>query len=154
MNHFDLKIWPQFFEQVEQGYKRFEVRKLDRLEMFAKGDTITLREFDPEKKRYTGREISGVITCTTILSDVPGFEMPVSANHIYMVFGFDVGEKNAERLPKISGVAAERWKDFFAACCAALATDSNLTPEAAVKMGSKCADLMQAEFEKRFDYGA
>lgn len=45
MNH-DLKIWPQFYSRVADGSKTFEIRDNDR--NFQMGDTVTLREWDPE----------------------------------------------------------------------------------------------------------
>ena len=45
MNH-DLKIWPKFYQRVKDGSKTFEVRNNDR--SFQMGDTVTLREWDPE----------------------------------------------------------------------------------------------------------
>lgn len=44
MNH-ELKIWPQFYAAVKDGRKTFEVRENDRA--FQAGDTVTLREWDP-----------------------------------------------------------------------------------------------------------
>jgi len=45
MKH-ELKIWPQYFEPVSQGLKTFQIRKNDR--GFQAGDTVVLREWDPE----------------------------------------------------------------------------------------------------------
>lgn len=45
MNH-DLKIWPQYYCRVADGSKTFEVRENDR--GFQPGDTVTLKEWDPE----------------------------------------------------------------------------------------------------------
>lgn len=50
MNH-DLKIWPQFYSRVQDGSKTFEVRKNDR--QFQFGDTVTLREWDPDPVNKT-----------------------------------------------------------------------------------------------------
>lgn len=49
------KIWPEYFELVQSGKKRFEVRVAD----FAvqEGDTLVLEEWDPKTKAYTGRTI-------------------------------------------------------------------------------------------------
>jgi ASC-1-like (ASCH) protein len=53
MEH-DLKIWPQYFVHIQSGSKTFEVRNNDR--GFQPGDTVILREWDPEPKRYSGRQ--------------------------------------------------------------------------------------------------
>lgn len=55
MKH-ELKLWPQYFEQVFIGEKTFEVRKNDR--DYGSGDTVILKEWCPEKNDYTGRKLS------------------------------------------------------------------------------------------------
>jgi hypothetical protein len=47
MNH-NLKVHPEYFDALADGSKPFEVRKDDRQPPFAVGDTLTLREWDPE----------------------------------------------------------------------------------------------------------
>ena len=54
----ELKILPQYFKEVVNGNKNFEVRKNDR--GFKKGYLLLLQEFDGEK--YTGLEIRKEIT--------------------------------------------------------------------------------------------
>lgn len=49
------KIWPEYFELVSAGKKRFELRLAD-FEV-KEGDTLLLEEWDPESKQYTGRSI-------------------------------------------------------------------------------------------------
>jgi hypothetical protein len=49
----DLKTWPQYFEAVRLGVKTFELRKDDR--GFRVGDVLTLREWNPDSKEFTGR---------------------------------------------------------------------------------------------------
>lgn len=56
----DLKTWPQFFDHVWDGRKRFEVRENDR--GYKVGDFIRLREYVIDEKRYTGREVIAEIT--------------------------------------------------------------------------------------------
>lgn len=60
----ELKTWPNPFEASWQGKKPYEIRKFDR--DFKVGDKVYLREYDPDKKRYTGRSIEGVITYMTL----------------------------------------------------------------------------------------
>lgn len=51
----EKKIWPEYFEAVLSGKKKYELR-LDDFEV-KEGDTLFLREWDPKTKEYTGREI-------------------------------------------------------------------------------------------------
>lgn len=58
MNH-ELKTYPNFYQAVIDGKKKFEIRKNDRC--FSVGDVLRLREYDPTKEldpvteKYTGR---------------------------------------------------------------------------------------------------
>lgn len=59
MTH-DLKVWPEFFDPLLKGEKRFELRKEgDRI--FHVGDTLRLREWS-RATGYTGRELSMDVT--------------------------------------------------------------------------------------------
>jgi len=49
------KIWPEYFELVRSGKKRFEARLADF--DIKEGDTLILEEWDPKTKQYTGRTI-------------------------------------------------------------------------------------------------
>ena len=49
------KTWPELFELVRSGKKRFDVRVADF--DIREGDTLILEEWDPEKGEYTGRKI-------------------------------------------------------------------------------------------------
>lgn len=48
----ELKIVPEYFNDVLSGEKTFEIRKNDR--PFCKGDLLALNEYNPENKAYTG----------------------------------------------------------------------------------------------------
>lgn len=68
MRTHELKVWPEFFEALENGSKPFEIRKDDR--GFMVGDELYLREWDPAKDGptvpehwvYTGREMRRTVT--------------------------------------------------------------------------------------------
>lgn len=58
----DLKVWPEFYERLDDGSKTFEVRKDDR--GYQAGDVLVLREWRsqgfkhfPEIGSYTGRSM-------------------------------------------------------------------------------------------------
>ena len=53
------KIWPQYFELVSSGKKKFELRVAD-FEV-NEGDTLVLREWNPDNEEYTGRSIEKTV---------------------------------------------------------------------------------------------
>ncbi len=50
------KIYPEYFQQILDNKKTFEVRLNDF--DIEEGDNLLLREWDPETKDYTGRELT------------------------------------------------------------------------------------------------
>jgi len=62
------KAWPELFEAVVSGGKTFDLRLAD----FAvqPGDTLKLREWDPETKAYTGREVSKTVGYVSKVKDL------------------------------------------------------------------------------------
>ncbi len=51
MEH-ELKCWPEYFAPLWKRAKSFEIRLNDR--HFQVGDTLRLREFNPDTQCYTG----------------------------------------------------------------------------------------------------
>ena len=51
----EKKIWPEFFQKIADGSKTFELRLAD-FEC-SQGDTLILREWNPETREYTGRAL-------------------------------------------------------------------------------------------------
>jgi ASC-1-like (ASCH) protein len=56
----NLKIIPQYFKEVKNGNKKFELRKNDR--NFKVGDTLCLEEWCNHFEGYTGQEINVEVT--------------------------------------------------------------------------------------------
>lgn len=56
----ELKTWPSYFQAAWEGRKTFEVRRDDG-RGFQPGDLLHLREWDPEDKAYTGRELTAKV---------------------------------------------------------------------------------------------
>jgi predicted transcriptional regulator len=52
----EKKIWPKYFQAILDGKKNYELRLADW--ECNEGDTLLLKEWDPETKSYTGRELS------------------------------------------------------------------------------------------------
>lgn len=59
MRH-DLKTWPEYFDAVSEGRKRFEVRRNDR--DFRVGDVLVLRRWCPASQAYNGDKIEVGVT--------------------------------------------------------------------------------------------
>jgi len=54
------KIWPEYFDAVASGKKKYELR-LNDFEV-NEGDILVLEEWDPKTKEYTGRKIEKKVT--------------------------------------------------------------------------------------------
>ena len=52
----EKKVWPKYFQAILDGKKNYELRLADW--KCSEGDTLLLKEWDPETKSYTGRELS------------------------------------------------------------------------------------------------
>lgn len=55
MKEIKKKTWPEYFELVIAGKKRFEIRLADF--DIKEGDILVLEEYNPKTKQYTGRSI-------------------------------------------------------------------------------------------------
>ncbi|MDD5043280.1 MAG: DUF3850 domain-containing protein [Patescibacteria group bacterium] len=64
----EKKIWPRYFEDVVSGSKKFELRLGDFT--VNEGDELLLREWNPETREYTGREIKKKVSCVLRTKDV------------------------------------------------------------------------------------
>lgn len=65
------KIWPQYFQEIADGRKNFELRLADW--ECAPGDILVLQEWNPEIKAYTGREMEKEITYVLKTKDTKFF---------------------------------------------------------------------------------
>lgn len=67
----EKKIWPEYFEKILRGEKNFELRLADW--KCEPGDILVLREWDPEKKDYTGRVLEKEVTYVLKTKDTKFF---------------------------------------------------------------------------------
>jgi len=56
----EKKIWGEYFDKVASGEKNFDLRLADW--KISVGDTLILREWNKDKKEYTGRQIERKVT--------------------------------------------------------------------------------------------
>ncbi len=71
MTEIEKKIWPKYFEAILLGKKNFEIRLAD-FET-KEGDILILKEYNPENKKYTGRELKKEITYVAKMNKLDKF---------------------------------------------------------------------------------
>jgi len=59
MAKIEKKIWPEFFDIISSGKKKFDLR-LNDFDV-GEGDILVLKEWDPNAKEYTGRQIEKTV---------------------------------------------------------------------------------------------
>ena len=67
----EKKIRPEFFDKISSGEKKFELRLADW--ECKSGDILVLREWDPDKKDYTGRTMEKEVTYVLKTKDLKFF---------------------------------------------------------------------------------
>lgn len=60
MARVEKKLWSEYFDRVASGKKKYELRLNDF--DISEGDVLVLKEWDKDKKEYTGREIEKHVT--------------------------------------------------------------------------------------------
>jgi len=68
MTKIEKKIWPEYFQKILDGDKKYELRLNDFDCQI--GDILVLKEWNPETKEYTGRELEKEITFVLKTKDV------------------------------------------------------------------------------------
>lgn len=68
MRAIEKKVWPEFFQAILDGRKTFELRLAD-FEV-SEGDQLVLKEWNPETKEYTGRELRKTVSYIAKVKDL------------------------------------------------------------------------------------
>ena len=81
------KTWPDYFEKILNGEKKFDARLAD---FDAKpGDILSLEEYDPQTKTYTGRVINKKITFVGKTKDWTFFPKEDTDKYGYIIMSLD-----------------------------------------------------------------
>ena len=68
MSKIEKKVWPEYFQKISDGIKKYELRLADF--DVKKGDVLVLKEWDPNTEEYTGRELTKNVTYVLKTKDV------------------------------------------------------------------------------------
>ena len=119
----ELKTWPTYFEPVKRGEKKAEIRRNDR--NFTLSDFLVLREWNAEKKAYTGRVLVARISHITHLEaldpnlsewvmlsiEVSGYFLsmePMSKLELILTNGDGEEEDDNEDIGELAHIAASK----------------------------------------------
>ena len=86
MREIKKKIWPEYFQLIQDGKKTNDLRLAD-FEC-SEGDTLILKEWDPNTLEYTGREIKKLITHITKTKDQEFWNKEEVDKHGFQVISF------------------------------------------------------------------
>ncbi len=82
----EKKTWPDFFQKILDDEKTFELRLADW--ECKPGDILVLREWDPEKKDYTGRQVEKKVTYVLKTKNVKLFPKEDVEKYGFQVIAF------------------------------------------------------------------
>ena len=81
------KVWPEFFQRIVDGKKKFELRLGD-FECNP-GDILVLEEWNPETEQYTGREIKKEVSYVFKTKDVKFWPKEQIEKYGFQIISFD-----------------------------------------------------------------
>jgi hypothetical protein len=82
----EKKTYTQYFEKILSDEKKFELRLADW--ECNPGDILVLREWNPETKEYTGRQIEKEVACVVKSKDLKMFSKDDIEKYGWQVIGF------------------------------------------------------------------
>lgn len=83
----EKKVWPEYFQKIEDGKKRFELRLAD-FEC-GPGDVLILREWDPRIGKYTGRVLEKEVTYVFKTKDAKFWPEKDIVKYGFQIISFD-----------------------------------------------------------------
>lgn len=84
------KCWPNFFEKLKSGEKKFELR-LANFECNI-GDTLILEEWEPKTRQYTGRVLHKKVAYVIKTKDLKFWSKGDIEKHGYQVISLEKDE--------------------------------------------------------------
>ena len=82
----EKKVWPEYFQKIADGKKTYELRLADW--ECNPGDILVLKEWDPETKEYTGRQIEKTVTYVGKTKDIKFFTKEEIEKYGFQIISF------------------------------------------------------------------
>ena len=82
----EKKIWPKYFQKILDGDKTFELRLADW--ECNEGDTLILKEWDPETKDFTGRVMEKEVSYVLKTKEINFWPEEEVKKHGYQIISF------------------------------------------------------------------
>ena len=82
----EKKIWPEFFQKILGGEKNFELRLADF--EWNVGDILVLKEWNPNTKEYTGRELEKQVAYVLKTKDAKFWPQEEIDKHGFQIISF------------------------------------------------------------------
>ena len=80
------KLLPEFFQQILDGHKHYELRLADW--KCSEGDILVLKEWDPSKEAFTGRVLEKTISKVVKTKDVKFWSPEQVEEHGFQILSF------------------------------------------------------------------
>ena len=93
------KVWPEYFEQIISGKKKFELRLADF--KINEGDILILEEWDNNKKEYTGRKVEVIATYIIKTKDQTFWPQEEVDKYGFQIIQFEPKENSTEPFFKL-----------------------------------------------------
>lgn len=88
------KVWPEYFEKIISGQKKFDLRLAD-FEV-NEGDILVLEEWDQNKKEYTGRRVEVLATYILKTKDQTFWPLEEVEKHGFQIIQLEPKTNTAE----------------------------------------------------------
>lgn len=97
MKH-EKKVWPEYFQEILEGKKTFELRLADW--QCNEGDTLVLKEWNPQTSQYTGRKLEKKIAYVLKTNDLSFWPKKEIEKYGYQIIAFKWSKKYYKSINK------------------------------------------------------
>lgn len=83
----EKKVWPEYFQKIVDGVKKYELRLADW--ECKPGDVLLLREWDPKTEKYTGRKVEKIVSSILKTKKISFWSKEEIEKYGFQIISFD-----------------------------------------------------------------